>query len=59
MRTVEKMISLYCRNKHESKVLCAECEQLKQYALQRLYKCPFGDDKRACSNCTVHCIKSA
>ena len=57
MRTIEKMISLYCHSKHGGKVLCAECDQLKQYALQRLSKCPFGDEKGACSNCSVHCYK--
>jgi len=57
-QTIEKMINLYCQKRHRSKVLCAECELLKQYALNRLSKCPFGDDKGACSDCKVHCYKS-
>ena len=57
-QTIEKMISLYCRKRHQSKVLCPECELLKLYALNKLSKCPFGDDKGACSDCKVHCYKS-
>lgn len=55
--TVERMINLYCRKKHGSKVLCPECEELKVYALKRLDKCTFGDDKPACKACKVHCYK--
>lgn len=55
--TVERMINLYCRKKHGNKVLCPECEELKAYALKRLDKCPFGDDKPACKVCKVHCYK--
>lgn len=28
---VGHMIDLYCRKKHKSEGLCADCEQLKQY----------------------------
>jgi len=56
-RTVTYMIGLYCRKKHRSNTLCTECEQLKIYALVRLDKCPFGEEKTACKDCKVHCYK--
>lgn len=56
---VDHMISLYCLKKHGSKVLCADCEALKNYAMERLSKCPFGDDKTACVDCVVHCYQTA
>ena len=56
--TVEKMIGLYCSRKHGTDGgLCAECEAVNDYASARLDKCPFGDDKKACSKCKVHCYK--
>ena len=56
--TVEKMIRLYCSRKHGTDGgLCAECEAVNDYASARLDKCPFGDDKKACSKCKVHCYK--
>lgn len=58
-RTVELMIHIYCRKKHESiNELCEECEILKSYALDRLTKCPFGDKKSACKDCKVHCYNT-
>ena len=53
-RTVELMINLYCRKKHRQSELCDECRLLKEYALKRLDKCPFGDEKPACKSCKVH-----
>jgi hypothetical protein len=55
--TVSKMIELYCRKKHRHKELCEECTELKHYAHKRLSLCPFGENKGACSNCSVHCYK--
>ncbi|WP_083807190.1 nitrous oxide-stimulated promoter family protein [Paludibacter propionicigenes] len=55
--TVHKMISLYCRKKHRTVHLCEDCSLLMQYAIERLSKCPFGDEKGKCANCTIHCYK--
>lgn len=57
--TVEKMIHLYCRKKHKTKSehLCPDCEAIRNYALERLDKCPFGDEKSSCNRCKVHCYK--
>ena len=43
--TVQKMISLYCRKKHRNAHLCEDCSLLMQYSIERLSKCPFGDEK--------------
>ncbi len=56
--TVSKMIRIYCRSKHGGKkMLCADCKQLGDYALERLERCPFGDNKPACNTCSVHCYQ--
>ncbi|HHT22902.1 MAG TPA: nitrous oxide-stimulated promoter family protein [Bacteroidales bacterium] len=57
--TIEKMVQLYCRNKHKDKSekLCPDCQEVLIYAQDRLDKCPFGDDKGACSECSIHCYK--
>lgn len=54
---VTKMIELYCRKKHHCDGLCEDCLDLKQYAYKRLSLCRFGEEKTACSNCSVHCYK--
>lgn len=57
-RTVAAMIELYCRDEHGSTdELCEECRTLHDYAMQRLERCPFGEAKSTCANCTVHCYK--
>ena len=59
-RTVAAMIRLYCRGQHGTGVgLCDQCGSLHEYATLRLDKCPFGDEKSACSKCPVHCYKRA
>lgn len=64
-RTISVMIAMYCRGIHKSERLCPECADLQAYALERLDKCRFGDNKPAglsravrkptCANCTIHC----
>jgi len=57
-KTVEGMIDLYCRGRHGTRGdLCAECRELKEYALKRLERCPFKEHKPTCANCRVHCYK--
>lgn len=56
--TVELMIRQYCRRKHGRRSgLCAYCEELLQYARQRLDRCPFQEGKTTCGKCQVHCYK--
>ena len=57
--TIVIMVKLYCRKHHdESAVLCDECTGLLGYAKQRLFSCPFHDQKTTCENCAVHCYKT-
>lgn len=56
-RLIPVMIGMYCRHRHHPKKgeLCPECQQLCDYALFRLDKCPFKVNKRFCSFCRIHC----
>ena len=54
-RTIAVMITMYHRGMHTGDSLCPDCADLLAYALQRIEKCPFGADKPACANCTIHC----
>jgi hypothetical protein len=57
-RTIRYMIDIYCRDLHGAQGnLCSECAELHDYALARLAKCPFQEEKSTCANCTVHCYK--
>lgn len=58
-KTVAAMIGVYCRDHHDTagKTLCADCSELLEYAEKRLDKCPFGENKGACSKCEIHCYK--
>jgi hypothetical protein len=59
VRTIEFMIEIYCREKHGNHSgLCSDCLVLKGYALSRLERCPFQDNKPACAKCKVHCYKA-
>jgi hypothetical protein len=62
-KTICLMIALYCRKKHATTpatfCLCPECQQLVDYAMQRIERCPFKADKPTCAKCTVHCYKPA
>jgi len=57
--TIEKMILLYCREVHNSPrgALCDDCAKLAHYALERLRRCPFLENKPTCAKCTVHCYQ--
>lgn len=58
-RTVSAMIHIYCRALHgAAKGLCPDCAGLFAYAQERIEKCPFGDEKPVCNQCTVHCYES-
>jgi hypothetical protein len=58
------MIALYCRRHHGrwhhgSRIMCAGCGELLEYALLRLDKCPFQEGKTTCAKCPVHCYRPA
>ena len=56
-KTVEQMIRLYCRLKDGHSELCPECKALLEYAHARLDRCKFGEAKKTCRQCPVHCYK--
>jgi hypothetical protein len=57
-RTIEAMIHINCHRKHGTKRdLCTDCQELLDYALGRLEKCPFQELKSTCVNCKVHCYR--
>lgn len=59
-RTIRAMIGIFCRAHHGGRgQLCAECRELLDYALARLDRCPFGEEKTACAQCPIHCYKPA
>lgn len=57
--TVRAMIYLYCFKQHHSQhhQLCEECNDLLQYAMQRLTMCRFGEEKTTCERCPKHCYR--
>lgn len=58
LKTVQKMIGLYCRDHHQtSDRLCPSCQDLADYARRRLLQCPFQENKTTCTKCAVHCYK--
>lgn len=57
-KTVEYMIRLYCRKKHQGGDLCQRCADLLEYARERLTKCHFDNNKPPCAQCPIHCYKS-
>jgi predicted amidophosphoribosyltransferase len=59
-KTLEAMIDLYCQGLHNSgDGLCPECHALRDYARQRLQKCPYQEGKTTCAKCPTHCYKPA
>ena len=59
-RTIKAMVGIYCRGHHDrSGALCDECRQLLAYAMQRIDRCIYRDDKPTCAKCPIHCYKPA
>jgi hypothetical protein len=49
---------MYCKKHHNpNEKLCEKCDELLDYALFRLEKCPQLHNKPTCAKCTVHCYK--
>lgn len=56
--TIQVMIELHCREQHHaSGSLCAECQELLAYAMQRIDKCPYKMAKPTCAQCPIHCYR--
>ena len=58
-KTIAAMVAIYCEDHHGGAPFCDECRELLDYALARLDRCRFGEDKPVCAQCTVHCYKPA
>jgi len=43
----------------DASALCNECNQLLEYAMQRVEKCPFKAEKPTCAKCPIHCYMPA
>jgi hypothetical protein len=58
-KTVRAMVFLYCSGRHGTTrgVLCESCAGLLDYSSGRLDRCPYGDEKPTCKECTIHCYK--
>lgn len=59
--TIVKMVRIYCAAHHDGdqEGLCPACGEFLDYAVLRLEKCPYGEDKPTCANCPIHCYKPA
>jgi predicted amidophosphoribosyltransferase len=53
------MVTLYCNGHHspEKNQLCPQCNEFIEYAMQRLDKCQYQEDKPTCASCPAHCYK--
>ena len=58
-QTVSAMIRLYCNHHHQDPA-CRHCQQLQEFAHQRLRRCRYGHGhKPTCANCHIHCYAPA
>lgn len=56
---VEKMMIIFCREKHGCRdELCHDCQELLDYAFNRIDKCPIMETKTFCSVCKTHCFSN-
>ncbi len=60
--TVTLMTRLYCKKVHKGVTkndnkLCQDCQEVLDYAYDRLDKCRFGENKCSCLRCPAHCYK--
>lgn len=57
-KTIHVMVKRYCKITHNKPISeCEECSALESYALARLAACQFGEQKKACAKCSVHCYR--
>ncbi|PWI32180.1 nitrous oxide-stimulated promoter family protein [Vibrio albus] len=59
-KTIQAMITIYCRDHHQSEKkgsLCSHCAELFSYAVTKLDRCPYGEEKPVCNKCPIHCYK--
>jgi predicted amidophosphoribosyltransferase len=55
--TILKMVKIYCARFHKPDgELCAECQDLAEYAVECVMRCRYGEDKPACGLCPTNCF---
>ena len=55
---LKRFVTAHCHYQHdtEKEEICAECEELIQYAKEKLENCPYNP-KPKCKDCKTHCYK--
>lgn len=55
--TVKAMIQIFCNHHHGTAKgsICEKCFSLYLYAIDRLDRCPYGENKGTCKKCNIHC----
>ncbi len=57
-RTLAVMVKMYCDYYHDKiGSICSDCNELTEFAYERINRCIFQDDKPVCSECLVHCYR--
>ncbi|MFC1784652.1 nitrous oxide-stimulated promoter family protein [Candidatus Neomarinimicrobiota bacterium] len=57
-RTVGIMVKMYCDHHHDKiDSMCNDCNELTEFASERIYLCVFQNDKPVCSECQIHCYR--
>ncbi len=51
------MVHHFCKWNPGGGPVCAACEELVEYANERLDRCPYGSRKPTCYNCNASCFK--
>lgn len=58
-KTIHHMIALFAKYSPAAKEDAAHYETLYGYAVNRLDRCAFGEEKPACKQCPIHCYQPA
>jgi predicted amidophosphoribosyltransferase len=54
--TMGAMIKIFCQGNHTAtNALCPSCQDLLNYAEDRLDRCIFREGKPTCAKCPIHC----
>jgi len=55
---IDRFTQVFCRKNHgTAEELCDACQELRDYAVSRLMKCPY-DPKPPCKQCPNHCFEA-
>ncbi len=56
-QTIDKMIALYSRSHPLPENAEDDYQALHAYAMKRLDRCAYGEEKPACKQCPIHCYQ--